>query len=329
MISCRGSPSGYTCAVESALRHVGPCLLLLFPFLTPLSSQEQVRSHQERFASPIVKYQLSEAKATARLQKAPKDVAALTERGLARLSLGMIQSGIADFEQAVALDRSSGKAWACLAYGLWMQGQLEPALGAARQALANDPEQASAHWYTGRLLLLTGGNPEEAKTHLERALQLNPEESGIRLDLLMAYRASGDLRRAWAQLRPLRASLSTSDSRLLYAEGLLASDFGRPTLAIDRFRLALAASPQMLEARSGLGTALVQAERWQEAVDILLPLSKEQAQSFRVAYLLALALQHTERRPEAEQEARRALKLNPDSKEAAELLGRLASHAEH
>src|SRR5262249_4868747 len=281
---------------ETSRCKFGSRVLLLLACLSSLGSQQQVPSHQERFASPRAKYERAEADAKARLNKNPKDVTALTERGLARLSLGMINTGVADFEQAVALDRSSGKAWACLAYGLWMEGQLDPALAAARQALANDPEEASAHWYAGRLLLLTNGNLQDAKDHLERALQLNPEEAGIRLDLLMAYRAHGDLKRAWAQLQPLRALLSAPDSRLLYAEGLLASDFGRTAFAIDRFHLALTVNPQMLEARQGLGVVLVQGERWQEAIDILTPLSNEQPQSFRVAYLLAVALQHAQRR---------------------------------
>jgi len=294
-----------------------------------LNAQERIRSHQERFASPTIQHELAEADATARLGKNPKDITALTERGLARLSLGKIRAGVADFEAAVAVDRSSGKAWAYVAYGLWMQGQFEPALAAARQALANDPEQASAHWYTGRLLLLTNGNPQEARNHLERAVQLDPEEAGIRLDLLLAYRAMGDLERAWAQLRPLHTSLPASDPRLLYAEGLLDSDLGHSILAVDCFRRALIANPEMVEARNGLGIALVQAERWEEATEVLSALSREQPQSFRIAYTLALALQHTQRRAEAEQQARRALTLNPGSKEAAELLGRLASHEEH
>src|SRR5262249_48530311 len=128
------------------------------------------------------------------------------------------------------------------------------------------------------------------------------------------------------QLRPLRALLSASDSRLLYTEGLLASDFGRSTFAVDRFRLALTANPQMLDARRGLAMALVQAEQWQEAIDGLSPLSKQEPQSFRIASYVAREFHHDERSSEAEKEPRRALKLNPGSKEAAELLARLVAH---
>ena len=283
-------------------------------------AQERVRSHQERFASSGVKSQLAEAEATARLSQNPKDVRALIDRGLARLGLGQINEGVADFERAVAVDPNLAESWATLAYGLWMQGKFELALAAAHKALEKDPEYPSAHWYTGRLLLQTKGDVQEAIRHLERAQELNPAEAGIHLDLLMAYRSAGDLKRAWSQLHPLRVLLPSSDTRLLYVEGLLASDFGRSDFAIDRFRKALAVQPGMLEARNGLSVALVQAERWHEAIEILTPLAKEQPQSFRVAYLLALAFYHVHRGPEAEQEIHRALRLNPSSTEAADLL---------
>ncbi len=98
-----------------------------------------------------------------------------------------------------------------------------------------------------------------------------------------------------AQLRLLRASYSSDNARLLYAEGLLASDQGRVPLAIDRFRQALAADPHLTEARQGLGIALIQAERWPEAVEVLAPLAKDQPESFTVAYFHALALENAER----------------------------------
>jgi tetratricopeptide (TPR) repeat protein len=331
MISGRTASSSYTGGGKLTVCRLGPYVLLFLSLssLTCLDAQEKICSHQERFASSTAKAKLAEAEATALLNKNPKNAKALTERGLARLGLGLLNAGVADFEQAVAVDPNSPETWASLAYGLWRQGQFEPALAAARKALERDSEYPSAHWYIGRLLLLTKGDVQEATRHLERALELNPGEAGIHLDLLMAYRTTGDLKRAWAQLRPLRVLLSPSDTRLLYVEGLLASDLGRSAFAIDRFHQALAIQPQMLEARNGLGVALVQAERWQEAIEVLSPLAREQPQSFNVAYLLALALHHAQRRPEAEQEVRRALRLNPGSTEAAVLLEKLNVRAEH
>src|SRR5436309_2614517 len=170
MISEDSAFSSHAGVGKPAVCCIGPCFLLLLACLANLSAEERVRSHQERFASPTVKSKLIEAEATVRLSKNPGDTKTLTERGLARLSLGLVKAGIADFEQAIALDRTSSETWASLAYGLWMQGQLEPALAAAREALARDPENASAHWYAGRVLLLTSGDLQEATKLLERAL---------------------------------------------------------------------------------------------------------------------------------------------------------------
>jgi tetratricopeptide (TPR) repeat protein len=107
---------------------------------------------------------------------------------------------------------------------------------------------------------------------------------------------------------------------LLYVEGLLASDQGRAPFAIEHFRRALAANPSLDEAREGLGITLTQAQRWAEALEILKPLARQKPQSFTVAYACALALKNTGHLPEAAEEARRALRLNPNSAEAHSLL---------
>ena len=57
-------------------------MLLVLGQAPILDAQERVRSHQERFASSTVKSKLAEAEATTRLNQNPKDVKALTERGL-------------------------------------------------------------------------------------------------------------------------------------------------------------------------------------------------------------------------------------------------------
>lgn len=284
------------------------------------AAPESEPSHAERFASPEAKLRRAEQEGAARLRSNPKDVQALLERGQARLRLGQLNPALDDFHRAAALDPASADVQAHLAYGLWMQGQFQPALNAARAALARDPENASAHRYAGRLLLLVGGDRQLAIRHLQRAVELNPEETDARFDLLTAYRAVGDVERAWAQLRLLRTAYPAEDTRLLHAEGLLGYDQGRVSFAIDRFRQALAVAPNSSEAREGLGVALVQAERWPEAVAALAQLAKEQPQSFKVAYLYALALENTQSWPEAEREARRALKLDPKSADAQALL---------
>jgi tetratricopeptide (TPR) repeat protein len=283
-------------------------------------AEKRESSHAERFANPGTRLKRAELEAAVRVSANPKDVGAILDLGLARLRLGEFDGAVENFRRAVLVDPASADSEAHLAYGLWMQGRLDAALAAARSALALDSENASAHRYEGRLLFLTGGDRREAVQQLERAARLDPEETDTHFDLLMAYRSAGDVERAWAELRLLRAAYAADDARLLYVEGLLASDQGRASFAIDHFRRALAANPSLDEAREGLGITLTQAQRWAEALEVLKPLAQQKPQSFTVAYACALALKNTGHLPEAAEEARRALRLNPNSAEAHSLL---------
>ena len=278
-------------------------------------------SHVERFADPKAKHERAEKEATARLAANANDTRALLERGVARLNLGKLEQGVNDLGHAAALDPASADARAQLAYGFWLLGRLPDALVAAQAAVALDANHASAHHYVGRLLLETNGDSSQAIEHLRRAVELNPAQIEFRFDLLNAYRRASDLMQAGVQLRLLRTALPPSDPRVAYAEGLLAADLGHLPRAIEQFRRALQANPRFIAARYDLARALVQTERWSEALELAEPLAKEFPQSYTAAYLHALSLQNSERSAEAEKEARRAIGLQPQSADAHTLLG--------
>src|SRR2546427_127029 len=316
---------------EGALERLCRFAVVVFVFAAALASgQESELSHVERFTDPKVKLERAERDATARLDSNPRDARAFLGRGVARLSLGELKQAVTDLREAAELDPKSAEARAQLAYGLWLLGALPEALVAARAALALNPDNASAHYYAGRILLDTVGDPEQALKHLQRAVELNPDQIDLRFDLLNAYRRRGDLMRAGLELRLLRTALPPSDPRVPYAEGLLAADLGQLVTATDRFRRALQANPRFVPARYDLARALVQAERWQEALQVAEPLANEYPQSYTAAYLHALALQNSQRAAEAEKEARRATALEPKSADAYTLLGiTLASRGAH
>src|SRR3989441_7569735 len=305
-------------------------LLALLLMGVPAEAQQSEPTHVERFADPRVKLERAEQEASSRLATNPNDTKALLDRGMTRLSLGKLDQAVADLHTAAELDAASADARAQLAYGLWLLGALPEALVAARAALALNPDHASAHYYAGRILLDTVGDPEQALKHLQRAVELNPDQIDLRFDLLNAYRRRGDLMRAGLELRLLRTALPPSDPRVPYAEGLLAADLGQLATATDRFRRALQANPRFVPAWYDLARALVQAESWQEALQVAEPLANEYPQSYTAAYLHALALQNSQRAAEAEMEARRATALEPKSADAYTLLGiTLASRGAH
>jgi tetratricopeptide (TPR) repeat protein len=286
-------------------------------------AQQSERTHVERFAPQAQKLRLAEQKAEESVRKDPSDADALLNLGLARLRVERVDDAIAAFRQAAALAPSLAAAQSDLAYAFWMRGQYQDALQAARTALLLDPRDAAAHRYAGRLLLMEGGDRKEAIAHLEKAAQLNPEETDAHFDLLMAYRVAGNLPNAWAQLRLLQTEFPDNDPRLLYVHGLLVSDQGRSALAIDLFRQAWKGNPNLEEARDALGIELAQARRWKEALDVLGPARQVKPRSFRVTYAYALALLNTQHFEEAETEAQRAISLNPASKEGHALLGQI------
>jgi Flp pilus assembly protein TadD len=303
------------------LRGGAACILLFTAGGALLTAGDEQQSHVKRFANSETKLQLAVQEATSRLQTDPQNVQAHLNRGSARLRLGQLGAALDDFRTAVSLNPSSADAQAHLCFALWMAGSLQPALAAARAALADDPDNPSALRYAGRLLLLTGGDRRTAIQYLQRAALLKPEEADVHFDLLMAYRSVGDIPRAWAQLRLLHATYPSDNARVLYVEGLLAQDQGRSDFAIEHFRQAAAMDPSLRDARTALAKALVENRRWLEAVEVLEPLTKDDPQSFLGAYLHALALYHVRTPREAEPEARRAVSLGPGSSDAYALLG--------
>src|SRR5262249_48143864 len=76
---------------------------LLFAALTFAQAPPARRSHVERFSTPEVRAERSEAEATARLAVDPNDAAALYSRALARSLLGRNSEAYQDLQRAVSL----------------------------------------------------------------------------------------------------------------------------------------------------------------------------------------------------------------------------------
>ena len=280
------------------------------------------RSHVERFSSPQARAERDEVEASARLKANPSDAEAFNSRAYARMGLRRYPEAVEDLRRAVALNPTKAEYQANLGYALWKTGRLAEAISAERVALKLDEKNFTAHYQLGRFLLLSGDAKQlpEAATHLRRALELDPRRSEIRFDLLTVYRTLGDQPNAIAQLNLLQDA-RPADPRVTYADALLASDRGDLTAAINGFREALRLDPALYGAWQDLGLAFVKLKRWPEAVDTFRELARTQSDSVEVAYFHALALFNAGRVRDAEQEARRALRLDAGAAAAHTLLG--------
>ena len=289
---------------------------------TPPPAASNARSHVERFSAPSALAERDETDATARLKTNPNDAGALNERAYARMQLGRYAEAHEDLRRAVALQPTNADYQASLGYVLWKVGRPAEAIAAERAALKLSDTNSTAHYQLGRFLLL-GGDPKnlsEAATHLRRALELDPRRSEVRFDLLTAYRALGDQPNAIAQLNLLQDA-RPADPRVTYADALLASDRGDMNAAINSFRETLRLDPTLVGAQQDLGLAFLKLKRWPEAIETFADMARRQTDSVEAAYFHALALFNAGRVPDAEREARRALRLDAGAAAAHTLLG--------
>lgn len=285
-------------------------------------SQIKPRSHVERFSTPEMRAELSEAETTKRIAAKPNDAETLNERALARLRLGKYTEAAEDLRRAVSLDAKNSEYQANLGYVLWKLGKADEAITAERTALKLDEKNFTAQYQLGRFLLRVGDEKQvgEALAHLRRALEIDPRQYEVRFELIAAYRSLNDLANAAAQLDFLQDA-RPSDARIDYIRALLSADRGELKNAVANFQEALRKDGDLLGAWQDLGLAYIKLKRWTEAADAFSELVKRQPASAEVAYLHALALYNAGKPNEAEIEARRALRLNAGAEEAHTLLG--------
>jgi protein O-GlcNAc transferase len=295
-------------------------LVLIAPVCAPAQTAAEF-SHQERFAPAARSMEKAESELSAKLAAHPKDASLWSSRGLLRLQLNNGPEGIADLRMATESAPTNAQFHINLAYGLLLNQKLEESIAEARTALALEERSYAAHALLGRALLASDGDSKEAIEHLQRSLELYPDQTDMRFELVSALRKEQDFPAAGVQLRILKDQLPPGDARLQYAQGLLSTDLGYPEAAVASFRRALQSNPSSLAIRQDLGAALVRLGKWAEASSVLGPLALARPNSALVAYLNALALQNSQHSKEAEAEARRALAMDSGSADAHTLLG--------
>ncbi len=290
---------------------------------TPVASPEAPkRSHVERFRSPEARAARIEVEATEKLKTQPNSAETVNERALARMRLQNFSGAYDDLRRAIEIDPKNAEFRANLGYVLWKLGRGEEAIAAEREALKLDEKNYTANYQLGRFLLRTGDKKllPEAVEKLRRALELDARLYEVRFELIAAYRELGDLASAINQLSLLQDA-KPSEPRVIYVDALLNADRGDMKTAIERFNAALAKDPELYGAWQDLGLVYVKLNRWEEAAATFAELAKRQSNSVEAAYLGALSLYNLRRMPEAEAEARRALRLNAGFADARTLLG--------
>jgi tetratricopeptide (TPR) repeat protein len=131
---------------------------------------------------------------------------------------------------------------------------IDRATDAARAAVAAAPDRADVRARCG-LLLLEFNQVVEARPHLERAVELDPQVRAARLGLARCLHALGETPSAVRLLDDLLATRS-DDPEVLAVRGRVALQANRPSEAVRYLKRALERAPSETEVLNNLAIAL-------------------------------------------------------------------------
>jgi len=225
-------------------------------------------------------------------QELPPALPAPFEDGVRALKAGKLDEAEKAFRAVLAKGGASAPVHNNLGIVHQERGEHEKAVVEFREAVRLDPASAAPRILLGASLLALG-RVKEARTQLERAVKIAPQEPLARLQLARTEERAGDWVGAVDQYRALRemrpdeaeyvyalgnAYLRLSEwclkeldavdggqARLLQAMGHNYRVQGRPDLALKAFDRAAQADPTLPEVHLAMAQVHMEQKRWAEA----------------------------------------------------------------
>jgi len=209
------------------------------------------------------------------------------ELGDAMRHSGNLAGAISAYRQALSLDPLSSRAQRRLGATLGIAGQEEEALTVLQKATEREPDN-SLLWYEQALVESRIGKRELAIEHLRKALQLKPDFADAQNNLGINLAQLGDQRNAEIA-----------------------------------FRAALTINPYDAGTRANLGRLLAGEADWKQAAFQLQKAVQLDGADANAHMAYSVVLAQMDRLPEAEKEAEAAVKADPQSLQARDLLGQI------
>lgn len=290
-------------------------------------------------------YELLEpAKASYREARAlaPREFDWVYYLAVASQATGELETAAELYREALALRPDDLPSRIRLGEVLDASGRSEEAAEQWRRAIEQSPETALAHYFLGRQRAVAG-ELDAAVAHFETALRLQPEATRLHYSLAQAYRGLGEEDRAAEHLARMGdGEVRLADPRLAALEELetgaaalvrragKAQLDGRPEVALREYRQAVAADPENLEARQGLGATLAQQGDLEGAREQLAYVLERDPENVLARYNLAGTLVRGGDLDAAVAEYRRILEQAPENADARlALAGVLQSRGEY
>lgn len=247
-----------------------------------------------------------------------------------------------------------------LAWTYFEAGRADSALALASRVAGFAPEEPGAAVLAGRAHLALN-QPTRAVPWLRQALELDPEDTWARMNLLGLYESLNRPTDALEILEPeIPEDIATS--RMIFRRAELRFQVGRtldgmrdlgqilrldpiypgaqerfveglsrmedPEEALSLIESILAGRPDLIALRRAAVSVLAQGERWPEALPHLQTLARQEPASSRVRLQTALLLLRAERNDEAREELNAAAELDPTDAEPYRWLWRMATESE-
>jgi tetratricopeptide (TPR) repeat protein len=188
----------------------------------------------------------------------------LYQSGLAHLQLGNSQPAAAFFRQALALNPQLASAHYNLGAILQASNRYDEAIAHYEKAIALKPDDFAAHNNLGNALVALN-RLDDAIAHYQRALALRPDLAGTHMNFGNALQAAGrheDAVRAYGQALALKPDLAAALMNL----GNSLQALEQTEAAIRHYRKALALTPAYPEAHMNLASSLERLTAYDEAV---------------------------------------------------------------
>lgn len=217
----------------------------------------------------------------------PKNVHTLIDLGIASLSDGAVDAGIAELEKAVALQPKDPRPDRHLALALLARNRVDEALAVAERLEKRLPAVPEPHWIRG-LVLSAQNDPSKARASFERALKANPA------------------------FFPAAAALAELDRQE-----------GKQSLSRARFEAVLKHNPRTVEAALALAQMDAQEGKLKEGVARAQRTAADHPESAQAQMTLARLQAQAGNLDDAVGAARRAREVNARDPNAAELLGQI------
>lgn len=257
---------------------------------------------------------------TRTLELAPNDLHALRGRGVAFTNLKQYSKAIGDFDRWIAL-APTATAYGCRAYSRTLMQQFAGAKADYAAAIDLDPTHYDSHANLAELFRITGDVPGAVK-HLERCLQLRPQQADLREQLTKFLFQLKAYPRTIASAKELERLAPTNPIGLLY-QALAHMELAQDGAAFDALQQLLRRDPKYLPGLLSLAQVQMTLESWAAVVqtcDRIRGLSPNRTVAIKVDQTRARACLKLKDMTAALDSLRRVVAIDPNDREALLLL---------